>query len=142
MDEQNNHEDYEVGYGKPPKKHQWKKGHSGNPKGKVPGVKNLKTLVDEMAHMPCEIMQNGKKTKSTVLAVTLRQMAIKATQGDLKAATKLISLVNEHGTPPEPTNNVCNTEDEIILNYWHKKSQSGATAMDNKEPEEDDHDED
>jgi hypothetical protein len=27
-------EDYEVGYGKPPKEHQFKKGRSGNPRGR------------------------------------------------------------------------------------------------------------
>ena len=35
---------YEVGYGKPPKRTQWKPGQSGNPKGKKKGLKSVKQL--------------------------------------------------------------------------------------------------
>ena len=34
-------DDYEVGYGKPPKDKQFKKGQSGNPKGRTKGTKNF-----------------------------------------------------------------------------------------------------
>ena len=33
-------DDYEVGYGKPPKSRQWKPGQSGNPKGRPKGARN------------------------------------------------------------------------------------------------------
>jgi hypothetical protein len=36
-------EDYEVGYGKPPKHTQFQKGASGNAKGRLKGTKNLST---------------------------------------------------------------------------------------------------
>ena len=39
-------DEYEVGYGKPPKDSQFKKGESGNKRGRPKGVKNLKTEVD------------------------------------------------------------------------------------------------
>jgi hypothetical protein len=41
--------DYEVGYGKPPERTRFKKGKSGNPKGRSKGAKNLKTdLIEEL----------------------------------------------------------------------------------------------
>ena len=39
--------DYEVGYGKPPRHTRFTKGRSGNPRGRSPGAKNLKTLLSE-----------------------------------------------------------------------------------------------
>ena len=37
--------DYEVGYGKPPRQTRFSKGQSGNPRGRAPGAKDLKTLL-------------------------------------------------------------------------------------------------
>ena len=39
--------DIEVGYGRPPRHSRFKKGQSGNPKGRVNGTKNLKTDLNE-----------------------------------------------------------------------------------------------
>ena len=35
---------YEIGYGKPPKSHQWRPGESGNPQGRPRGSRNKPTL--------------------------------------------------------------------------------------------------
>ena len=41
--------DYEVGFGKPPKEHQYPKGTSGNLKGRPKGARSLKTdLLEEL----------------------------------------------------------------------------------------------
>ena len=74
--------DYEVGYGKPPKKTQWKKGQSGNPSGKTKGTKGAKTLGDHLAGelmKPVEVSISGKKqkmSKGEAIAISLVNAAI------------------------------------------------------------------
>ena len=53
---------YEVGYGKPPRRTRFTKGQSGNPRGRVRGGKNLKTLLDETLNEPVIVAENGGPT--------------------------------------------------------------------------------
>lgn len=56
-------EDYEVGYGKPPKRSQFKKGQSGNPEGRPKETKNLKTdLADELGETVT--VRDGERVKT------------------------------------------------------------------------------
>ena len=80
--------DYKVGYGKPPKEHQFKKGQSGNPKGRpykkrradVPG--QLAKDVLEVAGETIEIRtSNGVRKLSTQQAI-LMAIANKAAKGN------------------------------------------------------------
>ncbi len=52
--------DYEVGYRKPPKHAQWKKGQSGNPKGRPKGSKNMSTILNDMLSERVTVRENGK----------------------------------------------------------------------------------
>ena len=54
-------EPYEVGYGKPPKEHRFKKGVSGNEGGKKKGTKSLKTDLEEELKSLVEITEKGKR---------------------------------------------------------------------------------
>jgi len=68
--------DYEVGYGKPPRDTQFKKGHSGNPRGRPSGSKNLATLVTEALNEPVIIAENGERrkiSKRQAIITTARQ---------------------------------------------------------------------
>jgi len=78
---------YKVGYGKPPKGSQFKKGTSGNPTGRPKGAKSLNTLAEEQFLKPITVTKNGKMTKMPMIAVIISQLLKKAAEGDL-AATK------------------------------------------------------
>jgi hypothetical protein len=78
---------YKVGYSKPPKGSQFKKGTSGNPTGRPKGAKSLNTLAEEQFLKPITVTKNGKKTKMPMIAIVISQLLKKAAEGDL-AATK------------------------------------------------------
>ena len=79
----------------PPKEYQFKKGTSGNKKGRPPGSKNLKTIVKEAADNQVAATINGKSRKISTLQATVMQLATKAASGDHKAMGKFLELVDE-----------------------------------------------
>lgn len=92
-----NHDDkadsYDVGFGKPPKHTQFKKGQSGNPKGKPKGHKNFKTdLMDELSEQ-ISIQENGKQRKITKQRALIKSSVAKGIKGDAKAANSVFGMI-------------------------------------------------
>lgn len=92
-DDRNEENDYDVGYGKPPKHTRFRKGQSGNPKGRRKGSRALKTDLDEALKATLTITVGGKKRRGTTQALTMYALAIKSATGDLRAAKLLADLV-------------------------------------------------
>jgi len=97
---------YDVGRGKPPKEHQFKPGHSGNPKGRPKGAKNEATILREIMHQRMEIREGGRARKISRLEALLLRCLEKALGGDLKAMAFLLNRYRliegaeaEHGEP-------------------------------------------
>jgi hypothetical protein len=94
-------DDYEVGYGKPPTAHQFKKGESGNPAGSRlrPGKKrkskNLKAeLLDELGDK-IAVTANGKRRRLSRQAVLVKKLVADALNGNPKARDQLLRLANQ-----------------------------------------------
>lgn len=92
MDPSERSED-EVGYGKPPKKSQFQKGASGNPKGRPKGRRNLRTQLTRILGEKVIVNENGRRKPITKLEAALKQQVNKAASGDLKALQMLVSLL-------------------------------------------------
>ena len=86
-------DDYEVGYRKPPKASRWRKGRSGNPRGRQKGIPNLKTeLTQELGEM-IAIKEQGQPRKITKQRGLIKALAAKAVQGDTRASNILINMM-------------------------------------------------
>lgn len=63
-----------VGYANPPASHQFKKGKSGNPKGRPKGSKNLSTMIEETLFSKVSIREGGTSRQVTLVeAILLKQ---------------------------------------------------------------------
>jgi Fic family protein len=84
-----------IGYGNPPKHSQFKKGESGNKKGRPPGSKNLSTLIMDAAGDPVTATIEGKQRKISKLQASVMQLATKAAAGDRASIVELLDRVDE-----------------------------------------------
>lgn len=83
---------YAVGYGKPPKATQFRKGESGNPRGRPKGRRNLATELHLALNEMVTITEHGKRKRLTKRAVICRQLANRSAAGDLKATRIVLQL--------------------------------------------------
>ncbi|HLO79239.1 MAG TPA: DUF5681 domain-containing protein [Magnetospirillum sp.] len=97
--------DCKVGYGKPPKHSQFKKGQSGNPAGRPKREKTHYRNVWEplLKIMGQELMVTigGKAEPMAAIDALYRQLFAKALKGDRRASTYLIERWEAHWTANE-----------------------------------------
>ena len=79
----------------PPKHTQFRKGISGNPKGRPKGSKNLSTLMMEAARDQVSATIGGKTRKISKIQATTMQLATKAAGGDHAAMGKFLDWIDE-----------------------------------------------
>jgi hypothetical protein len=98
-----------VGYGRPPEDTRFKKGQSGNPRGRPKGSKSWKTLVHEVLDEKITINVRGKRRRilrKRALAIQAANVAM--TKNDL-TMLKAMGAFDEPAEAPQQA-----TEDEII----------------------------
>jgi Family of unknown function (DUF5681) len=89
--------EYSVGYGRPPLATRFKKGTSGNLKGRPKGQKNLKTLIKQAMMAQISVREGSRSTKvSRLEAVVLRQLQA-ALKGSDRSAMAVIKMATQLG---------------------------------------------
>jgi hypothetical protein len=85
-------DNYEVGYGKPPKHTQFLKGSSGNPKGRPKKALDFAEQLLRAARVPVTITENGRRVRRRRCDVAILQLLNKTMAGDMKAMNKFFDL--------------------------------------------------
>lgn len=89
-------DDYDVGYGKPPKHSQFKSGQSGNPKGRPKGAKNLKTYLHQEAMTIVEYKENGQIQKASKLKILVMQLFSESLKGKSASQKAILELLEKY----------------------------------------------
>ncbi len=85
----------QVGYCSPPKATRFKKGVSGNPRGRPQGSLNVATVLMRTLREKVTINENGRPRTVTKLEAALKQLVDQAAAGDLRALRHLTALAHD-----------------------------------------------
>ena len=124
-----------VGYCKPPVHTRFKKGQSGNPKGRRKGQRNVHTVVAEALSQRITIREGNRTRSVTKLDAVILTMLTAALKGDAKAQASLIALLRSlgmTGEPPEvPTQEPFTADDQgLIADYFRRNGSALQQPMD------------
>jgi Family of unknown function (DUF5681) len=94
--------DYRVGYGRPPLDTRFKRGQSGNPKGRPPGAKNLASLLNETLNELVIIKEDGGRKRISKRKAAFKQLVNEAAKGKWPALKLLVDILQDIERRAEP----------------------------------------
>ena len=118
---------YAVGYGRPPREHQFKMGNNANPRGRKKGSRNRTLVIQEILFDPVSVREGDEVKKMPVLEAIVRQTCHKALKGDHKSALTIIGLAHKKGllTPEQNETieeNMSEADKAILADYKKRMS--------------------
>jgi Family of unknown function (DUF5681) len=102
----------ETGYGRPPVNTRFKKGQSGNPKGRPRGSRSLATIFNRALRERVVINEGGRRKTVTKLEAAVKQVTNKAASGDPVASRQLFTLIQIIEQQPQETGRATNSLDD------------------------------
>lgn len=124
---------YETGYRRPPISGRFKKGQSGNPKGRPKGSSNFLTLLEQELGQSIVVNENGKKKTITRMQAMVKRIVAGALQGDLKALMTLVEILRRTGKFEETDIQGLIPDDyENILDSYVTQRQKSGTKKSSK----------
>jgi len=85
---------YQIGYGKPPKYAQFKKGVSANPGGRRKKPVTMAQTLQQQLSESIEVLVDGKRTVITKMEAAVRRLIDKAINGDM-SAFRVLSVLSQ-----------------------------------------------
>jgi hypothetical protein len=130
---------FEVGYRKPPKRTQFPKGQSGNPRGRPKGSGNFQTAILKELKRRVPITEDGKRKKITKREAVAKQLVNKAAAGDPKAIPVLLNETRSYeaaaaATAAQPES-MTEEDQKVAQGILRRFLESNAAARPNSEAE-------
>jgi len=121
---------YEIGYRRPPESGRFKKGKSGNPKGRPKGSTNFLTILETELNQSIVVNENGKKKTITRMQAMVKRMVAGALQGDLKALMTLFEILRRTGKFEESGEAFLPENYKSVLDsYVSRRQKAGSTKL-------------
>jgi hypothetical protein len=108
-----------AGYQKPPEATRFKKGVSGNPKGRPKGSLNVATALMKALREKVVINEHGQRKTVTKFEAALKQLVNKAASGELRALRQLLELARD----AEATQNLPSPQNAVLSDLDHEVMQ-------------------
>lgn len=121
-----------VGYGRPPVSSRWKRGQSGNPKGRKKSAKTVAQSIEETLARRLTIEENGRPVTLTLQEIVLRKLAYAAARGDMNAIKTLFALKDRFHDSSETKLDPAELDpnDQAIIAGYLEKLKGSANAGD------------
>jgi Family of unknown function (DUF5681) len=130
-----------VGYGRPPKSTQFKKGQSGNPRGRPKGSRPVGAVLQDILGQRIAVTENGKTRRLPALEVMLRRLANDAMRSEPVALKLMLSLFDRYGQSPEAgirLDEVLAEDKTILANYLKQPANRSGPSQKSKKDESND----
>lgn len=85
-----------TGYKAPPAAHQFKKGKSGNPRGRPKGAKGKRQIVEKVLLERHDVVEHGRKVQYTTLELILIMLRDKSFEGNTPAFKELEKIAAKY----------------------------------------------
>lgn len=116
-----------IGYGNPPKHSRFKKGQSGNPKGRPKASENPAESLAKELSTAVTIKENGQLKKVKAMDVIYKQLVAQAMKGNISILKKFMDsplldtylfkdAMNKYNCPPENKPKVLDPDLKLIVN--------------------------
>jgi len=126
-------EDEEVGYKKPPKEHQFKRGQSGNPKGRPKKPKTLTEALKRELEAEIPVTEHGKTYRITKVQALVKTLMHRSLQGDTAMMRMLLNQLKDMKSP-DPEFEALPEDEDILKDLLDQMEQNNCEKDDSADP--------
>lgn len=123
-----------VGRGKPPKQHRFRKGQSGNPKGRPKGARNLTLELAEELNQKIRIREGDKESYVSKQRAIIKAMVTKALKGDTRAALTVLTVRARLIDDDDASGEAISASDQALLDEYVEREVTKRVRGDKKDP--------